>query len=98
MENRAAHYPRELSGGQQQRISVARAIVGRPPVVLADEPTGNLDSVSGKAVIEALEMLNRDGTTLLIVTHNEAIAARATTHISVANGRVDLPRSESRDT
>ena len=77
LSNRMLHYPTQLSGGQRQRVAIARAVVGRPGLLLADEPTGNLDSVMGNEVMEILEALNReDGTTIIMVTHDEQMAKR----------------------
>ncbi len=81
--------PNELSGGQQQRVSIARALAGRPTILLADEPTGNLDSKNGEIVIQLFEKLNREqGTTLVMVTHDPMFAERATRRVSLKDGRV----------
>lgn len=88
MLHRADHYPWQLSGGQQQRVAIARATVGRPSLILADEPTGNLDSHNGNAVLELLESLNEAGATLCIVTHDPAHAARATRQVRLFDGRL----------
>lgn len=86
---RASHKPNQLSGGQLQRVAIARAIVMRPRLLLADEPTGNLDSASGSEVIEAIERLNRDGITLVAVTHDQNLGDRATRHIRMVDGQID---------
>ena len=87
--DRAHHYPVQLSGGEQQRVALARAVALDPPLLLADEPTGNLDSATGGAIIERLFMLNRErGSTLLLVTHDPALAERADRIVSLRDGRV----------
>ncbi|NOZ93315.1 MAG: ABC transporter ATP-binding protein [Acidobacteria bacterium] len=86
--HRARHYPGQLSGGQQQRSAVARALVTRPQLILADEPTGNLDSASGAAVIELLERLHREGTTVILVTHNPEYAGVADRVLHIYDGHI----------
>jgi putative ABC transport system ATP-binding protein len=85
---RAKHKPDQLSGGQQQRVAVARAVVGDPKLILADEPTGNLDSKNGEEVMGMLEILNGQGTTVLMVTHSPSHAARAHRIVNLLDGRV----------
>jgi putative ABC transport system ATP-binding protein len=87
--NRGHHYPSQLSGGEQQRVAIARALANDPPIVLADEPTGNLDSVTGRQVIDLLVSINRTrGRTLVLVTHDAELAAFADEAIALRDGRV----------
>jgi putative ABC transport system ATP-binding protein len=89
--HRAAHYPQQLSGGQKQRAAIARAMVTRPKLILADEPTGNLDYKTGRDVMALLRELNEEGTTVVMVTHSEADAAYATRRVYLQDGRVVTP-------
>lgn len=93
MAHRDGHYPAQLSGGQQQRVAVARAICGSPSILLADEPTGNLDSVNGSAVMELLGELHASGSTICMVTHDPRYAGYAGRHIHLFDGRIveDVP-------
>ena len=88
MSHRAKHYPAQLSGGQQQRVAVARAVVGDPAILLADEPTGNLDSTNGGAVMELLRDLHRNGATICMVTHDPRYAQHADRTVQLFDGRV----------
>jgi len=85
---RERHYPSELSGGQQQRVAIARALAGSPRLLLADEPTGNLDSQMARSVMELLEDLHREGATIVMVTHDPQLAARAQRNVHVIDGQV----------
>ena len=88
MSHRVKHYPSQLSGGQQQRVAVARALAGRPSIMLADEPTGNLDSANGEAVMSLLSELHREGATICMVTHDERFARHAERTIHLFDGKV----------
>jgi putative ABC transport system ATP-binding protein len=88
LADRAAARPTQLSGGQRQRVAIARAIVGRPPVVLADEPTGNLDSATGASTLALLEELHTQGTTIIVITHDHAVATRMRCRIEVLDGHI----------
>jgi|TARA_B110000908_G_scaffold152281_1_gene187786 putative ABC transport system ATP-binding protein len=93
LSERASHKPSQLSGGQLQRVAIARAIVMRPRLLLADEPTGNLDSHSGGEVIDVLEKLNQEGITLITVTHDQKLGDRARRHIRMVDGLIDSDHS-----
>ena len=88
MEHRVNHYPAQLSGGQQQRVAVARALVGKPLILLADEPTGNLDSRNGEAVMQLLDGLHQDGATICMVTHDPRFAGHAPRTVHLFDGRI----------
>ena len=88
ISHRASHFPQQLSGGQQQRVAIARAVISNPKLVLADEPTGNLDSKNGKEVMLLLQELNRDGTTIIMVTHSQHDAQYASRTICLFDGQI----------
>ena len=88
LQDRASHRPDQLSGGQLQRVAIARAMIMRPEILLADEPTGNLDSKSGMEIIELLESLNQQGVTLMIITHDQTVGNRAQRQIRIVDGRI----------
>jgi putative ABC transport system ATP-binding protein len=95
LATRAKHYPAELSGGQQQRVAIARALAGKPRLVLADEPTGNLDSQMARGVMDLLAKLHHDGVTIVMVTHDPALAARAQREVHIVDGQwVDLAKAQ----
>ena len=88
LSHRAKHYPQQLSGGQQQRVAISRAVVGKPSIILADEPTGNLDSKNGMEVMQLLSELNEEGTTIVMVTHSKHDATYASRIINLFDGQV----------
>ena len=87
LADKADRLPDQLSGGEQERVAIARAIVNKPPIILADEPTGNLDSVTAANIMELLQSLNRDGHTIIVVTHNLDMEAYARRSIRIVDGR-----------
>ena len=88
ISHRCDHFPQQLSGGQQQRVAIARALVSNPKLILADEPTGNLDSKNGQEVMMLLQELNREGTTIIMVTHSQHDASYATRQICLFDGTI----------
>jgi len=88
MSHRIHHFPNQLSGGQQQRVAIARAIIGKPKLILADEPTGNLDSKNGKEVMDMLKQLNAEGTTIIMVTHSHHDASFASRIVNLYDGQI----------
>ena len=96
LEHRMDHKPSEMSGGQQQRVAIARAVAARPPIILADEPTGNLDSHSGKEVMKILHELNDEGRTIILITHDNEIAEEGTRVVRISDGRIIEDRPSNR--
>ena len=92
LSHRIHHKPSEMSGGQQQRVAIARAIAAKPPVILADEPTGNLDSASSKEILNILKNLHKDGRTVILITHDDGIAARAKRVVRIMDGKIETDR------
>ncbi|KMP10781.1 macrolide ABC transporter ATP-binding protein [Candidatus Nitromaritima sp. SCGC AAA799-A02] len=98
LADRALHRPNELSGGERQRVAIARAIVNNPAIVLADEPTGNLDTATGKEILNIFSRLNEEGATLILVTHEADVAARASRVIQMKDGRIQHDTAAERVT
>jgi putative ABC transport system ATP-binding protein len=96
--DRLGHRPKELSGGQQQRVAIARALVSKPAIILADEPTGNLDSSTGEAILELFDDLNAQGITLVVVTHDEGLAERCSRVLRLKDGLVHLDSTRTEST
>lgn len=88
LTDRMYHKPSELSGGQQQRVAIARALVGAPNVLLADEPTGNLDTKSGTEILESIEQLNQSGVTVILITHDQCVASKASKILTIKDGKI----------
>ena len=97
LADRASKFPSQLSGGQQQRVSIARALAGNPPVILADEPTGALDSKTGKEVLEFLKRLNNEGTTIVLITHDNEIAAQIKRVVRIHDGKIVSDQTKEGD-
>ena len=89
LEKRMNHKPSEMSGGQQQRVAIARAIAAQPPVILADEPTGNLDSASSREILEILQKMHKTGRTVILITHDNGIAAQARRVVRIMDGKIE---------
>lgn len=88
LSHRLHHKPHQMSGGERQRVAIARAVVGDPPLLLADEPTGNLDSVSGASIVELLHELNEQGTTIVVITHDNDLAMKLPRQVAIKDGRI----------
>ena len=88
LENRMTHRPGEMSGGQQQRVAIARAVAAHPPIIMADEPTGNLDSTAGREIMEQLKALNKNGTSVILITHDNHLAQMAERIVTLQDGRI----------
>ena len=97
LADRAKKFPNQLSGGQQQRVSIARALAGDPPVILADEPTGALDSKTGKEVLEFLKKLNREGTTIILITHDNGIAEQIPRVVRIHDGKIISDETKAKE-
>lgn len=97
LSDRAGNYPSQLSGGQQQRVAIARAISTRPPIIMADEPTGALDSKTGHEVLQFLQQLNKEGSTVILITHDNGIAATARRCVRLADGKIVDDRQQEVD-
>ena len=97
LADRRKHYPTQMSGGQQQRVAIARAISTHPPVIMADEPTGALDSRTGQQVLQFLRQLNREGSTVILITHDDGIAATAPRRVRLSDGRVIADQQQEVD-
>ena len=97
LQDRMGNYPHQLSGGQQQRVAIARAIATKPPIIMADEPTGALDSHTGQEVLKFLQELNKEGSTVILITHDNGIAATARRVVRLADGRIIEDREQEVD-
>ena len=95
LEDRLTHYPSELSGGQQQRVAIARALINDPEIILADEPTGNLDQAAGRQIMDLFRELNKAGSTILLITHDQQLARQASRVVHIDNGRLTADQAEA---